>query len=216
MGLRLFNAPALPKPPDGYEPGYFKQLTRILGLYFSQLDSLTPVQSEYFYGSGVFLTHPYAEAVSNTNQTAASTTLAYVVTFDTLPNSNDITLTSGTKLTIATAGIYLVTICLQMSNDTNGTETMDIWLRQNGTNIANSNNRYAVAARKGAGNPAIFASSTALTVTVAAGDYLEVVWHVSATTLSLLAIAAIAASGATPAIPATPSVVVSIHFISSS
>jgi hypothetical protein len=54
MGLKLFNAPTLPKPSEGYDPGYFKQLIRIIGLYFSQLDSLTPNQAEsytadYFY-----------------------------------------------------------------------------------------------------------------------------------------------------------------------
>ena len=54
MGLKLFNAPALPKPPDGYEPGYFKQLTRILGLYFSQLDSLTPNHAESYTADSFF------------------------------------------------------------------------------------------------------------------------------------------------------------------
>jgi len=54
MGLKLFNAPTLPKPPSLYEPEFMQKLLRIIGLYFSQLDSLTPNQAEsytadYFY-----------------------------------------------------------------------------------------------------------------------------------------------------------------------
>lgn len=55
MALEKFRAPALPVPPPGPDQQYFSQLIRIIGLYFAQLDSLTPNQAEsyradFFYG----------------------------------------------------------------------------------------------------------------------------------------------------------------------
>ena len=55
MALEKFRAPALPVPPPGPDQQYFTQLIRIIGLYFAQLDSLTPNQAEsyradFFYG----------------------------------------------------------------------------------------------------------------------------------------------------------------------
>lgn len=42
MGMEDFRAPALPIPAPQYDRGYFNQLTNILRLYFTQLDSDTP------------------------------------------------------------------------------------------------------------------------------------------------------------------------------
>jgi len=58
MALEKFRAPTLPVPPPGPDQQYFTQLLRIIGLYFAQLDSLTPNQAQSyraddFYG-GVF------------------------------------------------------------------------------------------------------------------------------------------------------------------
>ena len=58
MALEKFRAPALPVPPPEFNQQYFTQLIRIIGLYFAQLDSLTPNQAQSyraddFYG-GVF------------------------------------------------------------------------------------------------------------------------------------------------------------------
>jgi hypothetical protein len=57
--LEKFKASPLPVPPPGPDQQYFTQLIRIIGLYFSQLDSLTPNQAQSyradaFYG-GDFL-----------------------------------------------------------------------------------------------------------------------------------------------------------------
>ena len=59
MALEKFKSTPLPVPPPGPDQQYFTQLIRIIGLYFSQLDSLTPNQAQSyraddFYG-GDFL-----------------------------------------------------------------------------------------------------------------------------------------------------------------
>ena len=46
----LFRAPPMPVPPAQYNQQYGTQLIRVLGVYFSQLDSRTPIQADAFIG----------------------------------------------------------------------------------------------------------------------------------------------------------------------
>ena len=50
MGMVRFRAPPLPVPPAQYSQQYDTQLIRVLGVYFSQLDSKTPIQADAFIG----------------------------------------------------------------------------------------------------------------------------------------------------------------------
>jgi hypothetical protein len=50
MGMVLFRAPPMPVPPAQYSQQYGTQLIRVLGVYFSQLDSKTPIQADAFIG----------------------------------------------------------------------------------------------------------------------------------------------------------------------
>jgi len=43
MALKLFTSPSLPLAPSAYDPEYFNQVIRSLNIYFSQLNSTTPV-----------------------------------------------------------------------------------------------------------------------------------------------------------------------------
>jgi len=43
MALQRFRASPLPTPPAEYSPEHFRQLIRVIELYFSQLDSLAPI-----------------------------------------------------------------------------------------------------------------------------------------------------------------------------
>lgn len=45
-----FRAPPMPVPPAQYSQQYGTQLIRVLGVYFSQLDSKTPIQADAFIG----------------------------------------------------------------------------------------------------------------------------------------------------------------------
>jgi|TARA_E500000318_G_scaffold104575_1_gene110696 hypothetical protein len=51
MGMQSFRSPPLPLPPERYDKRYLDQLIKILGTYFSQLDSQNPLNVE-----GVVLT----------------------------------------------------------------------------------------------------------------------------------------------------------------
>lgn len=48
MAMEKFRAPPLPVPTKAYDQQYMTQVVRILGLYFSQLDSKTPNQADSY------------------------------------------------------------------------------------------------------------------------------------------------------------------------
>lgn len=226
MALERFRAPPLPNPPQDYDPTYVRQLIRVLELYFTQLDSFTPNQAQSyradnfyggaFFGDGKGLDTPFNQLLSNTSQTAAAIDIAYALTLDTSEFPDGISIVSSSRITFASAGAYVLSFSIQLESTSSSTEHVDIWLRKNGTDIPASNSRFGIPARKSAGIPAAMIATTPLTITVAANDYVQIMWCVSSTSVSVKYYPAVAYSaGVTPAIPATPSAIVGVSFASS-
>ena len=174
------------------------------------------VYADFFYGSGKYISTPYNQLISNTDQVAGSLGTAYAVTYDTTDFPNGITVTSNSRITFADTGVYNITYSIQFENDNNSTETVDIWLRYEGTDIAGTNSRFSLPPRKSLGVPSTLIAVTPIMVDVEAdGDYIEIMWHPSDTGVTIEHYNAVTASpGVTPAIPATPSVIVGVTFIS--
>ena len=220
MAMDKFRFPPLPNAPRDYDAQYIRQVIRVLENYFSQLDSRTPnnaqqYTADFFYGSGVHLAFPYGQFQSQTDQTAAAIDVAYAVTYDVSDFLDGITLSSGSRLTVPNAGVYNVTYSIQFKNTTNAVQDIDIWLRKNGTDVPDTNSRFSIAARKGAGNPSHLIATTPIMVELAANDYVQVVWHVTDTGVSIEHFPAVTAvPGTTPAHPATPSAIVQVEFMS--
>jgi hypothetical protein len=226
MALEQFRAPPLPGPPKDYDPTYVQQLIRVLELYFTQLDSFTPNQAQSyradnfyggaFFGDGKGLDTPFNQLLSNTSQTAAAIDIAYALTLDTSEFPDGISIVSSSRITFASAGAYVLSFSIQLESTSSTTEHVDIWLRKNGADIPASNSRFGISARKSAGTPATLIAATPLTITVAANDYVQIMWRVSDTAVSIKYYPAAAYSpGVTPAIPATPSAIVGVSFASS-
>lgn len=169
-----------------------------------------------FYGNGRYIDTPYNQLISNTDQTAASVANAYAVTYDTDEFPDGISIVSSSQITFAEPGIYNITYSIQLKNTNNDLETVDIWLRRDGTDIAETNTRFAIPARKSTGDPSFLVAVTPIMVDItAANQYIQIMWRVSNTAVTIEHLPAVTASpGVTPAIPATPSVIVGITFIS--
>jgi hypothetical protein len=169
-----------------------------------------------FYGDGRYLSTPYNQLVSNSDQTAGSVATAYAVTYDVSDFPDGISIVSNSQITFADPGVYNITYSIQFKNTNNDLETVDIWLRYNGTDIANSNTRFAIPARKSTGDPSYLVAVTPIMVDVTtANHYIQIMWRVSNTAVTIEQLPAVTASpGVTPAIPATPSVIVGVTFIS--
>jgi len=306
MALEKFKSAPLPNPPSQYDPQYLRQLIRVIEIYFSQLDSLSPNQAQSYradafyggtfdgtditadnvtatnvtatnvtatnvttfnatatnldavnghidlfdayrsntiytdtdafstrtaliqtlttesvyggtyYGDGRWLQLPYNQLSSTQNQTAASIANAYAITLNTNEFPDGISIVSNSQITFAKKGIYNVAYSIQFKNTDNSSHDIDIWLRKNGTDIANSNSRFSIPPRKAAGSPSHLIAVTPIMVDITAdGQYIEIMWRISSTTVSIEAFAAVTASpGVTPAIPATPSVIVGVTHVS--
>jgi hypothetical protein len=169
-----------------------------------------------FYGDGRWLQLPYNQLQSNQDQTAASVANAYAITLNVNDFPDGISIVSNSRITFADSGIYNIVYSIQFKNTNNDLETIDVWLRKNGTDIANSNTRFAIPARKSTGDPSFLVAVTPIMVDITADNqYVELMWRVSNTAVSIEHLPAVTASpGVTPAIPATPSVIVGVTHIS--
>jgi hypothetical protein len=232
MALTKFRAAPLPNPPPEYDPQYVRQLIRVLENYFSQLDSKTPNFAEsytadnfyggFLHGDGTNISVPYNQFSSDIDQTAAAIDQAYALELENTVFTNGIYIggANDTQITFTAPGIYTITYSLAFQNPTNDAQTIDVWFRyDDGTGAAdvpNSTRRFTVPPRKSTGDPSHLVAASAFTgLADAAGVYVEIMWRVSDTNVSMEHLPAVTYSaGVTPDIPATPSAIVQANFVS--
>jgi hypothetical protein len=154
-------------------------------------------------------TAPYGAFQDSTDQTAASTTTAYPMTFDTTDFSNGVYLSNSSRLNVRNAGIYNVQFSVQLQNTDNAQHTVDIWFRKNGTNITASNSMFTVPARKSASIYGHLIAAINYFVELAANDYVEIVWRAESTTVSIEQLP----TQTSPTRPATPSVIATMQYV---
>lgn len=214
MALNLDQQITPPTPPNlgtanvVYDQGFFTQSFGGLNVYFSKLTAL--FSALFGRRGGKWINSPYGAFQDSTDQTAANTTTAYAVTFDTTDFSNGVTLSNSSRLNVAQAGIYNIQFSLQFKNTTNDGQDVDVWFRKNGTNIANSNSRFHVVARKSSGDPSHLIAAMNFFVSLAANDYVEIMWRPTDIGVSLEHFAA----SSTPDRPAVPSAIATLTFVS--
>lgn len=153
---------------------------------------------------------PYGAFQDSTDQTAASTTAAYAVTFNTTDYSHGISVASNSRLTANSYGIYNVQFSIQFANTDTQIQDVDIWFRKNGTDIANSNSRFSIPNSHGGVDGHLIAAMN-FWVELGANDYTEIMWRTSSTAVSIQQIPA----QTSPTRPATPSAIVTVSFQSS-
>lgn len=292
MALEKFKAPPLPIPPKEYDSQYFIQLIRVLGLYFSQLDSQSPniaesyrainfyggtfngdfqggdvnadtvnfdqanggdidagyidafeqrayyasidaiwtrrmvassimapnIYGNDFYGSGRYLNVPYNQFLSNVDQAATAVDVATPLELEVtnFPNGIYIAGVDDTDITFTEPGVYSVTYSLSFKNSTNDGQTIDVWIRYNGTDYPNSNSRFFIGPRKSTGVDSYLIAVTTITgIAQNPGDYINIMWRPSDLAVIMEHLPAVTAvPTVTPDIPATPSAIVQVNFVS--
>jgi len=200
--------PTLGYPTEVYERRHFNENNGSLTIYFKKLAAV--LGSLFGPRGGRFMNNPYGAFQDSTDQVAANTTTAYAVTFNTTDFSNGVTIASGSRITVADAGIWNCQFSIQFKNTTNDTQDTEIWFRKNGTNIANSNSRFNLSPRKSSGDPSHTIAALNFFVSMNSTDYLEIMWRVSDVGVSIEQYAA----GTSPTRPATPSAIVTMSFVS--
>jgi len=205
--LNKVAAPNLPLAPIEYQPRYQEQLNNVLRLYFNRLDALIQQLNTSSDTSG--LRSPYGAFSDFTSQTTTANT-ATLMALDTTDFSNEVTLATGSKLTVANAGIYNLQFSVQVQNAGNAPYDIFIWLKQNGTDITGSTGKVGLPARKNPGDPFHDIKGWNYFLSMNAGDYVQIYWS---TTNVDVSIQTYAASGA-PTKPSTASVVATMSFVS--
>ena len=156
-------------------------------------------------------TAPYGAFQDSTDQTAASTTTAYPITFNTTDFSNGVYLSNSSRLNARNAGIYNVQFSIQLQNTDNAQHSVDVWFRKNGTDITASNSMFTVPARKSASIYGHLIAAINYFVELAANDYVEIVWRTESTAVSIEQLP----TQTSPTRPATPSVIATMQYVAS-
>lgn len=133
-------------------------------------------------GSTGLLNYGFFSDGTQTNPVASAVNIA---TFSITGPANGITIIGGTALTAANAGVYTMSYTLNMNKTSGGTSSISIWLRQNGTDIVGSSQSLDLINTLST----IFVSGN-FSVSMAAGDNIQLCWSSADTTVSLLAIPA--------------------------
>jgi hypothetical protein len=195
-------------PPEVYERRNLNENNGALNIFARKLTSV--LGSLFGPRGGKFMNNPHGAFQDSTDQTAANTTTAYAVTFNTTDFSNGVTIASSSRITVADSGIWNLQFSIQFTNTTNASQDVDVWFRVNGTNAANSNSRFGFAPRKGAGDPYHTIAAMNYFLSLNATDYVEIMWRTTDIGVQIEQYAA----SASPTRPAVPSAIVTMSFVS--
>jgi len=168
----------------------------------------------------------YGAFEDTTTQTIAAVDVAYPMKLNTTDYANGISIvsdgTNPTRITFSTAGTYNLQWSGQFVNSDTGKIPIDIavWLRKNGNDIAGSTGHLTVPARYVKGPTNIDGSMIGgwnFFVRVAAGDYIQIMWHADSTNVKIAGVdyypALSYSAGVTPALPGTASLVVTVSHV---
>lgn len=151
---------------------------------------------------GVFA---YGSWFSTVDQTAAAINTEYLMTVNTTDYEEGIFLTNSSKFTVKETGIYNLQFSAQIHHRTGGGggsgENIWIWLKKNGSTVANSATKIYIPSNK------YYAAAWNFFVDLRHDEYVQLAWKVDTTNMAL------EADGASSPAPAVPSLIVTMNQI---
>ena len=166
-----------------------------LNPFTSQLDT---VRNQMLWGS----------FYDTTTQTAQAANTAYSVGINsTDPDSQGISIASGSRITFSRAGVYSITYSVQFVNTSTSIHDVNIWLRKNDSgasgDVPASDSKFSVISSHG-GVDGFIIGCVNYVLKLAANDYLELIWS---TTNVATSIQSLPASPSGPAHPSIPGII---------
>ena len=147
-----------------------------------------------------FIAPRYGSFYDTTDQTAAVINTAYAFAYNTTDLSFGVTIGSPTsRVYVDRANIYNIQFSAQFINTAGGAHRVWVWLRKNGTDIAQSATVIRIQ-----GNNTENVAAWNFLLQMNAGDYFELMWEVDNTAVSLHA------DPATAVHPAVPSIILTV------
>jgi hypothetical protein len=136
---------------------------------------------------------------STSSQTLAAIDTATAVTFNTTNYARGVALSARSRINISRAGAFVISATISLDKTTGGSCLAYLWLRKNGTDVANSASRWRLK-----GNDDEVLVPLLATIVLTHGDYVELMWAADDANVILNAHAATAFA------PASPSALLSI------
>ena len=159
-------------------------------------------------------TGSYGSFYNTGSQTAISATAIYSMSLSTTDISNGVFVSGSdkTRVYVTNAGVYNFQFSAQFRNtDTSDEQHVAVWIRKNNISSANdivdSNSFISVSKAKG-GNPGETIAAWNFFLQLAAGDFIQLLWH--AETANVITLETIPA-GVSPTHPRTPSLILTAN-----
>lgn len=152
---------------------------------------------------------PYGSFNSTQDQTIASTTTAYAMTYNVTDYADGVSLSNNSRLVAGYSGVYNLQFSSQFINTDSQIQDVSVWFRKSGTDIPNSNSQFSIPNRHGSTDGALIAALN-IYVNLAKDQYVEIMWSASNVAVSMDYLAA----QTSPTRPATPSVIATMHYVS--
>ena len=149
---------------------------------------------------GIILARPvifprlfYGVFSSSVTQTPPSVNTPHKVHFENTEISSGVRIVDQNKITTDNAGLYSFDFRLQLVSSNSSQKVIYIWARKNGVDIPRSNSKVTIV-----GNGVELVPSWSFSVSMQIGDYFELMYAVTATSVSIDAPANTAFAPATP------------------
>lgn len=138
----------------------------------------------------------YGEFTKTTDATPAAIDTAYALSFDNTEVANGISIGSpASRIVVSQSGLYQFDVTVQLTSGNSSAKNVWLWYRKNGTNVANSA-RVVTSDVNGGYIPVSMAQFFSL----AANDYVEIMYAANDTNVTIDNVAATAFAPAAPAI----------------
>jgi CO dehydrogenase/acetyl-CoA synthase epsilon subunit len=138
----------------------------------------------------------YGEFTKTTDQTPASTNTAYALTFDNTEIAEGVSIgLPASRIVVVQSGLYQFDVTVQISSSNSNAKTVWLWFRKNGTDIANTARLVTININNG-----YVPMALAEFFSLAANDYIEIMFATNDTAITVDNVAATAFAPAAPAV----------------
>lgn len=138
----------------------------------------------------------YGVFAKTSDQTPAVINTAYAVTFDSTRISNGVVIgTPTSRIIVPESGLYQIQATIQLGSGSSSAKNVWVWYRKNGTDIANSARIVTLDINNG-----YIPVSVNEPISLAANDYIELMFAADSTSVTIDAVASTAFAPAAPAV----------------
>ncbi len=138
----------------------------------------------------------YGEFTKTSDQSPAVINTAYALTFDNTEIAEGISIGSpASRIVVVQSGLYQFDATVQIGSSSSSAKTVWLWFRKNGTDIANSARLVTININNG-----YVPMALAEFFSLAANDYIEIMFAADATAITVDNVAATAFAPAAPAV----------------